>query len=127
MFDYIHSVDSPKLASLLSKFEISLKKRRKYFIQVNIGKENQKGGILIDQLESFYYYCSKKLNLNIIGLMAIPPNDNNASLYFKYLMELNDSLDLKELSMGMSGDYKEAIKYKATFIRIGSSIFGERT
>ena len=126
LFDYIHSLDNPKLASLLSKFEVLLEKKRKYFIQVNIGKESQKGGIKIEQLENFFYYCSRDLKLNVIGLMAIPPNDNNQGLYFKHLMVLNESLGLKELSIGMSGDFVEAIKYKATFVRIGSAIFGHR-
>ena len=126
LFEYIHSVDSPKLASLLSKFENSLNKKRKYFIQVNIGREKQKSGIVIDQLDSFYTYCTKELNLNVIGLMIIPPNDGNESVYFKNLMELNHSLGLHELSMGMSGDFMEAIKYKSTFVRIGSAIFGDR-
>ena len=88
-FDYIHSLDSPKLASLLSKFETSLGKKRKYFIQVNIGKEPQKTGISEEQLENFFYYCVKDLKLKIIGLMAIPPNDGNEKLYFKHLMNLN--------------------------------------
>ena len=126
LFEYIHSVDNIKLASLLSKFENSLKKKRKYFIQVNIGREKQKAGIMIEQLDPFYNYCRKDLNLNVIGLMAIPPNDGNESIYFKNLMELNYSLGLREISMGMSGDYIEAIKYKATFVRIGSAIFGNR-
>jgi len=126
LFEYIHSVDNPKLASLLSKFENSLNKKRKYFIQVNIGREKQKSGIMIEQLDSFYTYCTKELNLNVIGLMTIPPNDGNESVYFKNLMELNNSLGLHEISMGMSGDYFEAIKYKSTFVRIGSAIFGER-
>ena len=126
LFEYIHSVDNIKLASLLSKFENSLKKKRKYFIQVNIGREKQKAGIMIEQLDPFYNYCRKELNLNVIGLMAIPPNDGNESIYFKNLMELNNSLGLHEISMGMSGDYIEAIKYKATFVRIGSAIFGNR-
>ena len=126
LFEYIHSVDNPKLASLLSKFENSLNKKRKYFIQVNIGREKQKSGIAIDQLDSFYTHCTKELNLNVIGLMTIPPNDGNESVYFKNLMELNNSLGLHEISMGMSGDYIEAIKYKATFVRIGSAIFGNR-
>ena len=125
-FEYIHSVDSVKLANLLSKFEVSLKKQRKYFIQVNIGKEKQKGGVNIEQLENFFYYCSINLKLNIIGLMAIPPNDGKEKSYFKFLMQLNNSLGLKELSIGMSSDYKEAIKFHATFIRIGSAIFGNR-
>ena len=127
LFEYIHSVDSPKLASLLSKFENSLNKKRKYFIQVNIGREKQKSGIVIEQLDSFYTYCTKELNLNVIGLMAIPPNDGNESFYFKNLMELNNCLGLHEISMCMSGDYVEAIKYNATFVRIGSAIFGKRT
>jgi len=126
LFEYIHSVDNPKLASLLSKFENSLQKKRKYFIQVNIGREKQKSGILIEQLDSFYTYCTKELNLKVIGLMTIPPNDGNEIVYFKNLMELNDSLGLHEISMGMSGDYMEAIRYKATFVRIGSAIFGDR-
>ena len=126
LFEYIHSVDNPKLASLLSKFENSLNKKRKYFIQVNIGREKQKSGIAVDQLDSFYTHCTKELNLNVIGLMTIPPNDGNESVYFKNLMELNNSLGLRELSMGMSGDFIEAIKYKSTFVRIGSAIFGDR-
>ena len=126
LFEYIHSLDNPKLASLLSKFENSLNKKRKYFIQVNIGREKQKSGILIEQLDSFYTYCTKELNLKVIGLMTIPPNDGNESVYFKNLMELNNSLGLRELSMGMSGDFMEAIKYKSTFVRIGSAIFGDR-
>jgi len=81
---------------------------------------------LIEQLDSFYTYCTKELNLKVIGLMTIPPNDGNEIIYFKNLMELNDSLGLHEISMGMSGDYMEAIRYKATFVRIGSAIFGDR-
>ena len=126
LFDYIHSLDNIKLASLLSKFENSLKKKRKYFIQVNIGREKQKSGILTEQLDSFYNFCTKELNLNVIGLMTIPPSDGNVTTYFKSLMELNHSLGLQEISMGMSGDFVEAIKYKATFIRIGTAIFGKR-
>ena len=127
LFEFIHSLDNPKLAILLSKFENSLNKRRNYFIQVNIGREKQKGGIMIDRLDQFYDFCTKELNLNVIGLMAIPPNDGNESIYFKNLMDLKNNLGLCELSMGMSGDYMEAIRYEATFIRIGSSIFGNRS
>ena len=127
LFEFIHSLDNPKLAILLSKFENSLNKRRNYFIQVNIGKEKQKSGIMIDQLDQFYDFCKKELNLNVIGLMAIPPNDGNESIYFKNLMYLKNNLGLCELSMGMSGDYMEAIRHEATFIRIGSSIFGNRS
>ena len=126
LFEFIHSLDNPKLAILLSKFENSLNKRRKYFIQVNIGREKQKNGIMIEQLKSFYDYCTKELCLNVIGLMTIPPNNGNESSYFKNLMELNNSLGLHEISMGMSGDYMKAIKYKSTFVRIGSAIFGDR-
>ena len=127
LFDYIHSVDNPKLASLLSKYEMDINKKVKYFIQVNIGNEPQKSGITIKDLDNFFDYCTKDLKLNVIGLMAIPPNDGKEIFYFKNLMELNKSLDLKELSIGMSGDFQEAIKYDATFVRIGSSIFGKRS
>ena len=126
LFDYIHSLDNQKLANFLAKHESAINKKLKYFIQVNIGKEKQKSGIGIEDLDDFYYYCIKELNINIIGLMAIPPNDGNAFNHFKNLMELNKSLGLKELSMGMSGDYQEALKYEATFVRIGASIFGDR-
>ena len=126
LFDYIHSLDSPKLANILSKFEHSLNLKRKYFIQINIKNEKQKSGIKIEQADEFYNYCSKTLKLNIVGLMAIPPVDGNQSNYFKLLMQLNESLGLLELSMGMSEDFKEALKYKTTFVRIGSAIFGKR-
>ena len=127
LFDYIHSLDNFKLANLLAKFEKSLNLKRKYFIQINIGNENQKSGIKIEQIDEFYTYCTKTLKLNIIGLMAIPPVDDNVNQYFKLLLELNKSLGLVELSMGMSADFKEALKYKTTFVRIGSAIFGRRS
>ncbi len=126
-FDYIHSLDSKKLADALAKYQSKFGKQLKYFIQVNIGNEIQKSGIHVSELEPFYYYCINDIKLNIIGLMAIPPNDNNAHKYFKSLNELNKSLTLKELSMGMSSDYMEAIEHGATFLRIGSSIFGSRS
>jgi pyridoxal phosphate enzyme (YggS family) len=126
LFDFIHSLDNQKLANQLAKHEKNSKKKLKYFIQVNIGKEKQKSGIGIELLDDFFYYCTKELNINVIGLMAIPPNDGNESIHFKNLMELNKSLGLKELSMGMSGDFQEALKYESTFVRIGSSIFGSR-
>ena len=126
LFDYIHSLDSPKLANILSKFEQSLNLKRMYFIQINIKNEKQKSGIKIEQVDEFYNYCTKTLKLNIVGLMAIPPVDGNQSNYFKLLMQLNESLGLLELSMGMSEDFKEALKYKTTFVRIGSAIFGKR-
>ena len=127
LFDYIHSLDSQKLADSLAKHQINLNKNLKYFIQVNIGNEIQKSGIPIGELDPFYNYCKNEINLNILGLMAIPPNDNNTEKYFKSLSELNASLGLKELSRGMSSDYLIAINYKATFLRIGSLIFGERS
>ena len=126
LFEYIHTLDSEKLANLLAKFEKAANKKIKYFIQVNVGSEKQKSGIGIEMLDDFYYYCIKELNIDVIGLMAIPPNDGNQSIHFKNIMELNKSLGLKELSIGMSGDFQEALKYEATFVRIGSSIFGNR-
>ncbi len=126
IFDYIHSLDNQKLANLLAKYENAVKKKLKYFIQVNVANEKQKSGIGIESLDDFYYYCTKELNINVIGLMSLPPNDGNEKIYFKSLMELNKSLGLKESSMGMSGDFQEAVKYEATFVRIGSSIFGNR-
>ena len=127
LFDYIHSLDSQKLADTLAKHQISLKKKLNYFIQVNIGNEIQKSGIPVGELDPFYNYCKNEINLKILGLMVIPPNDNNSEKYFKFLNELNKSLALQDLSMGMSADYIEAIKHGATFIRVGSSIFGERS
>jgi len=126
VFDYIHSLDNQKLADILSKEQQNLGKNLKYFIQVNIGNELQKSGVQAQELDNFYNYCTKEKNLNVIGLMVIPPNDNNTNKYFKNLDELNNSLSLKELSMGMSADYHEAIKNNATFVRIGSLIFGNR-
>ena len=127
IFDYIHSLDSQKLADVLSKSQNAISKSVNYFIQVNVGNEQQKSGIPYNEVDDFYNYCSKEKNMNILGLMAIPPNNENTEKYFKSLSELNASLGLKELSMGMSADYMSAINYKATYLRIGSSIFGERT
>ena len=127
LFDYVHSLDSQKLADALAKHQMSLKKNLKYFIQVNIGNEIQKSGIPVGDLDPFYNYCKNEINLNVQGLMVIPPNDNNPEKYFKSLNELNKSLALQDLSMGMSADYIKAIKHGATFIRVGSSIFGERS
>jgi len=126
IFDFIHSLDNKRLADSLAKHQTSLKKNLKYFIQVNIGNEMQKSGIPVGELDPFYNYCKNEINLNVIGLMVIPPNDNNPEKYFKSLNELNKSLALNDLSMGMSADYLEAIKNGATFVRVGSSIFGER-
>ena len=126
LFDYIHTLDNQKLSDKLSEAEIKFHQKRKYFIQVNLGNENQKSGINMSLVDQFYTYCTKELNLNVIGLMAIPPQDNNTEKNFKELYELNISLGLEELSMGMSSDYIKALKYKATYLRIGSAIFGSR-
>ncbi len=126
LFDYIHSLDSQKLADILSKSQKDINRNLNYFIQVNIGNEPQKSGIPYNEVDDFYTYCSKEKKLNIIGLMAIPPNEKNVERYFKSLSELNLSLGLKELSMGMSADYLKAVEFKSTFLRIGSLIFGQR-
>ena len=115
------------MADSLAKYQNKLNKNLEYFIQVNIGNEIQKSGIPVNQLDPFYNYCINDINLKIIGLMVIPPNDNKPEKYFKTLNELNKSLALENLSMGMSADYIEAIKYGANFVRIGSSIFGSRS
>tara|TARA_B100001248_G_scaffold261983_1_gene255396 strand:+ start:7088 stop:7738 length:651 start_codon:yes stop_codon:yes gene_type:complete len=127
IFDYIHSLDNKKLADNLAKHQINLNKNLKYFIQVNIGNEFQKSGIPAEELDVFYNYCIKEIKLKIIGLMVIPPNDNNPDKYFKSLYLLNKSLALDNLSMGMSADYISAIKNGSNFVRIGSSIFGSRS
>jgi PLP dependent protein len=127
LFDYIHSVDNQKLADALAKQQTNFNRNLKYFIQVNIGNEIQKSGIPVNELDAFYNYCINEINLNIIGLMVIPPIDQNADKYFKSLNELNKSLALENLSMGMSADYMEAIRHGSTFVRIGSSIFGPRS
>ncbi len=126
LFDYIHSVDNIKLAEKISQEQTKNNKIVKLFIQINIGDEKQKNGILVDQLDLFYKKCTEDLKLNVIGLMCIPPNDNKSSIYFSKIQELVKKFDLKESSMGMSNDYMEAINYRATYLRIGSKIFGER-
>jgi pyridoxal phosphate enzyme (YggS family) len=125
IFDYIHSLDSKKLANKIADQQIKQEKKPKIFIQVNIGNEEQKSGINKENLIDFYNYC-KNLNLNIIGTMCIPPNDTNTAIYFSEMSEINQKLNFTELSMGMSSDYLEAIKNNATYIRVGSSIFGNR-
>jgi pyridoxal phosphate enzyme (YggS family) len=125
LFDFIHTLDNEKLAQILSKLENNSLKKIKYFIQVNIGNESQKNGVLISQVNQFIKYCMNDLKLNIIGLMCIPPAESDPGLYFKNLAELANINNLKELSMGMSNDYECAINNGATFIRVGSKIFSE--
>ena len=125
IFDYIHSLDSKKLADKISYQLKEQNMETKIFIQINLGKEKQKSGILEEELFDFYKYC-KDLNLNIIGLMCIPPFNQDSTKYFLRMQELNKKIGLKELSMGMSADYISAIKYDSTFVRIGSEIFGQR-
>ena len=126
VFDYIHSLDSKKLAVKISEEQAKHKIKPKIFIQINIGDESQKGGIRVDELEEFYNYCLE-LNLEIIGTMCLPPISNDPEKYFSRMNYLNKKLNFKESSMGMSSDYLEAIQYNATYLRIGTSIFGERT
>ena len=126
LFDYIHSLDNQKLADVLSKHQFNLNKNLNYFIQVNIGNEIQKSGIPVSELEAFYNYCVNEINLRVIGLMIIPPVEENSEKYFKSLAELNRTLALDHTSMGMSADYSEAVKHGSTFVRVGSSIFGSR-
>ena len=126
LFDYIHSLDNLKLAEKISQEQKKKNKFLKIFIQVNIGNEDQKNGINSNNLSEFYNTCVSELNLDIIGLMCIPPQEGNVEDFFKKMLTLNRSLDLKELSMGMSSDFLEAIKYGSTFVRIGSKIFGNR-
>jgi len=126
IFDYIHSLDGERLAIKISEEQVKQEKKPKIFIQVNIGNEDQKSGINKDNLVDFYKFC-KNLDLDIVGTMCIPPNDGNVEKYFSDMNKTNQELNFKELSMGMSGDYLEAIKNNATYIRVGSKIFGSRT
>ena len=127
LFDYIHSLDSVKLAEKIANEQLKKKFKPKIFIQVNIGKETQKNGIDVENLEKFYLDCEKNFDLNIVGLMCLPPNDNASDVYFSEMQRLINNTNLKELSMGMTNDYIEALKYKSTFLRIGSKIFGPRS
>ena len=126
VFSYIHSLDSKKLAILLDEEQNKQKINIKYFIQVNIGNENQKAGITLDDLDDFIIFCKLKTKLNIIGLMCIPPIKDSPDIHFKRLSELAKKNNLSELSMGMSNDYISGIKNGSTFVRIGSAIFGQR-
>jgi len=125
-FDYIHSLDSLKLAKKISVEQKKYNKDLKIFIQVNIGNESQKNGVQISYLKDFYNECVSSFNLNIVGLMCLPPNIIDPQKYFLSMVNLSKSLSLKELSMGMSNDYISAILCGATFVRIGSKIFGKR-
>ena len=125
LFDYIHSLDSEKLANKIAKQEIELKRKVKLFIQVNIGNEIQKSGISEKDLVDFFEYC-KDLKLHILGLMCIPPFDEDSTKYFIKMRELNKKIGLSELSMGMSSDYLNAIEHGSSYVRIGSDIFGNR-
>ena len=126
LFDYIHSLDNLKLAEKIFLEQEKKRKNLKIFIQVNIGNETQKSGVLIDELDEFYKLCKSRFRLNIVGLMCIPPTTGDMNIYFDTLKNLNTSLGLKELSMGMSSDFIVAVQNGATYVRIGSGIFGKR-
>jgi pyridoxal phosphate enzyme (YggS family) len=127
LFSYIHSLDSKKLATLLDEQQKKNSINLQYFIQINIGNEKQKSGIMLDELDDFINFCRLKTKLNIIGFMCIPPINNSPDFYFKKLKDLADKYHFNQLSMGMSNDYMAAIENGATFLRIGSEIFGERS
>ena len=126
IFDYIHSLENAKLALKIFQHEKELNKKIKLFIQVNLADENQKSGILLNDLNNFYYYCTKELSLNVIGLMCLPPVESSSQEYFKILKNVAEKLDLKDLSMGMSSDFEEAIIHGSTYLRLGTIILGER-
>ena len=126
LFDYIHSLDNEKLALKISQYQKEVNKDVKLFIQVNIANEKQKSGITMHNLKKFYEYCVNDLSLNVIGLMCLPPMDDNSDRYFKLLKKNSDDLNLKELSMGMSSDFDNAVINGSTFLRLGTIIMGER-
>tara|TARA_Y100000813_G_C24043512_1_gene295767 strand:+ start:66 stop:713 length:648 start_codon:yes stop_codon:yes gene_type:complete len=126
LFDYIHSVDNLKLAQRISEEQRKKNFKPKIFIQINVGEEEQKNGIAISEAKNFVEVCKSKLDLNVIGLMCIPPNDGKHIYYFKMMNSLKEKFNLKELSMGMSNDYMDALDFGASFLRIGSKIFGQR-
>ena len=127
LFDYIHSLDSIKLAEKISLEQEKKNFRPKIFIQINLGKENQKSGIDEEDLENFHRKCVTEYNLNIIGIMCLPPFDEDPKPFFKKMQNLSENLKLTEISMGMSNDYMDALRFKATYIRVGSKIFGNRS
>ena len=126
LFDYIHSLDNEKLAKKIAQHENESSKKIKLFIQVNIAEENQKSGILLKDLQNFYNFCTKELSLNVIGLMCLPPVNSPADKYFKILKLNSEKFNLSNLSMGMSGDWEQAISNGSTYLRLGTAIFGER-
>ena len=126
LFNYIHSLDDDRLALKLSHHEKELNKKVKLFIQVNLADEPQKSGIMFNDLNNFYNYCTKDLSLNVIGLMCMPPVDSNSQEYFKKLKKAAEQLNLEDLSMGMSSDYEQAILSGSTYLRLGTTILGER-
>ena len=126
IFDYIHSVDNKKLAKKISEEQNKINKSIKIFLQVNIGDENQKSGINKKEIEHLGSYC-KEIGLNVIGLMCIPPINRDPEIFFEKMNKLNKAMGYFELSMGMSSDFLIAIRYSATYLRIGSSIFGQRS
>ena len=126
LFDYIHSLDSFKLADKIANEQIKKNFKPKLLIQINIGEEDHKNGIELNNLESFYEKIKKDFDLNVVGLMCIPPNISDTKPFFEKMKRVSEKISLKELSMGMSNDYLDATKYSATFVRIGSKIFGAR-
>ena len=126
LFDYIHSLDSKKLALKINQYEKELNKKIKLFLQINIAEEIQKSGILLNDLDNFYNYCTQELSLNIIGLMCLPPVNSDSEKYFKILKKTSEKLNLTDLSMGMSADYEQAVLNGSTYLRLGTVIFGER-
>ena len=126
IFDYIHSLDNAKLASKIFQYQNELNKKVKLFIQVNVGKEDQKSGIPIKDLDNFYNYCKRELSLDVVGLMCLPPVKFESENYFKLLKNSAEKINLKDLSMGMSSDYEKATLNGATYLRLGSAILGAR-
>ena len=127
LFDFIHSLDNIKLAEKISTEQKKIKKKLKIFIQVNIGNEPQKNGINFEDIENFYDVCKNKLDLDIIGIMCLPPKEKDVEIYFAKMLSLKKKLGVENLSMGMSSDYMKAIENESNFVRIGSKILGERS
>jgi len=126
LFDYIHSLDNDKLALKLFQYQKELGKKIKFFIQVNLADEKQKSGVILSELNRFYNYCTKELSLNVIGLMCLPPIDSNSQEFFKLLKKTAEKLNLKDLSMGMSSDFEQAVLNGSTYLRLGTLILGRK-